>query len=111
MTGTDIPDKWVGTRVRVFNDPTVTFGGQQVGGIRFARVRQPSPAPAKPVFQSPPANGDETRQAQRETEAEQVHEQQRIRQLEQELEALKQKTFPKKASAADTGTDENGVPY
>ena len=128
MTGSADPDKWVGTRVRVYNDPTVTFGGQQVGGIRFARVRplpqqhgapvQPPPAPAKPVFQSSPDNDDDAReqkrQARREAEAELVHEQQRMQQLQQELEAIRQKMVARKADpveAAAEGTAGDDIPY
>ena len=61
ITKTDIPDKWIGTRVRVYHDPNVEFGGKKVGGIRFAPVRKPMPprggktvkpppAPSRPVF-------------------------------------------------------------
>lgn len=56
LTKSEDPEKWVGTRVRVFNDPTVEFGGKRVGGIRLAPVRKPAqrkPAVAKPVFNKP----------------------------------------------------------
>ena len=131
MTGTADPSKWVGVRVRVFNDPTVAFGGQPTGGIRFASpVRRPvlphrdepiesSPAPAKPVLRSSLDDDDDVReakrQARRETEAQQV----RVQELERELEAIKQKMVAGKTDsvrAAAEGTveietDEDGVPY
>jgi hypothetical protein len=55
MTKHDDPEKWAGTRVRAYNDPTVEFGGKRVGGIRLAPLRKPpqaKPIP-RPVIPSP----------------------------------------------------------
>ena len=56
ITKSDLPDKWIGVRVRVYHDPTVEFGGKRVGGIRLAPVRkltQRKPVVAKPVLNEP----------------------------------------------------------
>jgi hypothetical protein len=50
-------DEWVGKRVTLYVDPSVTFGGKIVGGIRprlnaTPPAPQPAPAPAAP----PPAD-------------------------------------------------------
>jgi hypothetical protein len=42
ITGTDDPEKWIGTRLEFYVDPDVTFAGQKRGGIR---VRRPSSEP------------------------------------------------------------------
>jgi len=57
ITKSDLPDKWVGTRVRVYHDPNVEFGGKKVGGIRIASVRKPVPprqgeSVNRPVFRA-----------------------------------------------------------
>jgi hypothetical protein len=44
MTGQDDPEKWVGTRVEVFNDQQVTYAGKRIGGVRLRK---------------PPTNGEE----------------------------------------------------
>jgi hypothetical protein len=123
MTGTADPTKWIGTRVRVYHDPSVTFGGQQVGGIRLAPVRNPSPPkagepirrpiiPAEPVLRSSLDDNDDARearrQARREAQAQQV---QRMQELERELEAAKRKIAAGKIDPAETDTDGNGIPY
>ena len=37
MTGQDDPAKWVGRRVEVYHDPSVTYAGKRVGGIRLRK--------------------------------------------------------------------------
>lgn len=39
LTGESDPNKWVGTRVEVYNDKKVKFAGVQIGGLR---IRKPS---------------------------------------------------------------------
>ena len=43
-------DGWVGQRIVLFDDPSVSFGGKLVGGIRCRAPKQAAKAPAKPVF-------------------------------------------------------------
>jgi hypothetical protein len=86
ITKSDLPDKWVGTRVRVYHDPDVEFGGKKVGGIRIAPVRKPAPprqgesvkrpvfraagkSPAKSVLRSSLDDDDERRRQQQEMPA------------------------------------------
>lgn len=46
ICGSDDTDYWVGKRIVAYTDPTISFGGKVVGGIR---VRKPKPtAPAQP---------------------------------------------------------------
>lgn len=49
--GVEGPAQAIGRKIVLFNDPTVSFGGKLVGGIRLRapRLRQPKPAPAKPA--------------------------------------------------------------
>jgi len=35
MSGSDNPKSWIGFRVEVFVNPSVSYGGHQVGGIRL----------------------------------------------------------------------------
>jgi len=42
---TDIETTWAGTKIVVYNDPNVSFGGRLVGGIR---VRAPKPGAVSP---------------------------------------------------------------
>lgn len=46
VTGSEESERWNGHKVVLFDDPTVSFGGKLVGGIRVRAPRQP---PAKPV--------------------------------------------------------------
>ena len=45
VTGTDDPSEWGGAEVCAYNDPSVVFGGQEVGGIRMMRIRPDKPVP------------------------------------------------------------------
>jgi hypothetical protein len=42
MTGTDNPEEWIGTRVELYVDDSVTYAGKKVGGIR---LRKPTDEP------------------------------------------------------------------
>ena len=45
-------DDWTGKKIVLFDDPTVSFGGEEVGGVR---VRAPkSNTPPKPAEEEPP---------------------------------------------------------
>lgn len=60
FTGKDNTDDWAGTKVVLYHDPNVSFGGKLIGGIR---VRAPKPvrlaAPAAPKPADPdPVDGD-----------------------------------------------------
>ena len=46
-------DNWKGLSVVIFQDPTVTFGKETTGGIRF-RVPNVPAAPNKPAEEEPP---------------------------------------------------------
>ncbi len=54
--GNDNTDNWVGHKVVLYNDPSISFGGKLTGGIRARAPRnQPKPAQAPPVQTAPPA--------------------------------------------------------
>lgn len=53
ITGKDDSDDWTGTKIVLYNDPNVSFGGKLTGGIR---VRAPKvKASAKPAPKAKPA--------------------------------------------------------
>lgn len=57
ITKSDDTDTWPGHKIVVYDDPSVSFGGKLVGGIRVRAPRnQPAQAP-KPV--APPAPVDD----------------------------------------------------
>lgn len=39
ITGKDDTDDWIGARVELYSDPSISFGGKLVGGIRVRAVR------------------------------------------------------------------------
>ena len=43
LTGKGDFDEWIGTKITLFNDKTVEFGGKIVGGIRVHVPQQPLP--------------------------------------------------------------------
>ena len=47
-------DGWVGQRVVLYDDPSVSFGGKLVGGIRVRAPKQTVKPAAKPVFRQTP---------------------------------------------------------
>ena len=38
-------DEWIGRKICLYDDPTVSFGGKLVGGVRCRPCAQPSPTP------------------------------------------------------------------
>lgn len=55
--GSEETDSWTGQKIVLFDDPSVSFGGKLVGGIRARAPRnQPAapPAAARPVFKPQP---------------------------------------------------------
>lgn len=46
-------DLWLGKRVRVYNDPTVQFGGRKVGGVRLQLPRLTEAMGTQPVAGAP----------------------------------------------------------
>jgi hypothetical protein len=61
ITGTDEMDNWAGTRIVLFNDPSVMYQGKRTGGLRvkalsgsnfIAPARKPEPEPDNtPVYE------------------------------------------------------------
>lgn len=47
--GADNSDDWMGKKIVVFVDPSISFGGKIVGGLRIRGTRKPGKAPAAPV--------------------------------------------------------------
>jgi len=52
----DDSDHWIGKKLVAYTDPTISFGGKVVGGIRVRAPRLPAPQPPPPVH---PALTDE----------------------------------------------------
>ena len=44
----DETDDWLGQEVEVYHDPTISYGGQLVGGLRVRPPRPPQPRRQKP---------------------------------------------------------------
>jgi hypothetical protein len=63
IVGSEETDNWTGKKVVLYNDPSVSFAGKVIGGIRVRAPKQraaaPAPAPAPvPIAPHPaPANG------------------------------------------------------
>lgn len=53
ITGSEDFDGWIGKRIVLFDDPSISFGGKLTGGIRVRAPRIPNPAPV--VAASAPA--------------------------------------------------------
>lgn len=59
--GSDNTDDWVGRKIVLYHDPSVSFGGKLIGGIRARAPRnlqpaaKPAAAPAKPAPAPAPA--------------------------------------------------------
>lgn len=53
ITGSPETDNWAGHKVVLYHDPSVSFGGKLVGGIRCRKPRAQA-APAKPAQQPEP---------------------------------------------------------
>jgi hypothetical protein len=57
ITGSEETDDWNGHRVVLYHDPSVSFGGKIIGGIRVrAPKKQVSPAPTKPLVEEHETN-------------------------------------------------------
>jgi hypothetical protein len=50
ITGSQETDDWAGKKIVIYHDPSVSFGGKLVGGIRCRAPRGPA-NPAKPTTQ------------------------------------------------------------
>jgi len=60
ITGERNSDNWGGFKVVLYDDPTISFGGKLVGGIRIrAPKNKTAPAPSKPPVAELPADEDE----------------------------------------------------
>jgi hypothetical protein len=46
ITGSEDTDDWTGKKIVLYDDPTVSFGGKLVGGIRCRAPRPPAGVPA-----------------------------------------------------------------
>lgn len=62
--GSDNTDDWVNRKIVLYHDPSVSFGGKLIGGIRAraprnlqpaAKPATPAPQPAAPAQAAPPA--------------------------------------------------------
>jgi hypothetical protein len=56
----DDTDDWVGKRIVLYTDPTISFQGKVTGGIRVRAPKQQNQAPAKAKQTLPPADPDMT---------------------------------------------------
>lgn len=56
IVGSEETDNWVGHKIVLYDDPSVSFGGKLVGGIR---VRAPRNQPKAPIAPDPEAMGDD----------------------------------------------------
>ena len=56
ITGQDDTDNWTGHKVVLYDDPSVSFGGKLVGGIRVRAPRQPQAKPAQRPGKPVPAS-------------------------------------------------------
>ena len=45
-------DEWIGRKICLYDDPTVSFGGKLVGGVRCRPCAQPAPTPRATVPKS-----------------------------------------------------------
>ena len=53
ICGSAESDDWTGTKVVLYNDPTIMFGGEIKGGIRVRVPQVQAQAPAQPPVQEP----------------------------------------------------------
>lgn len=64
ITGTEEFEGWIGEKVVLFNDPTISFGGKLTGGIRIRAMKTAGPTNVpetvgRPVDHVPPITEDE----------------------------------------------------
>lgn len=72
ITGSEETDNWAGSKIVLYNDPSITFGGKLMGGIRAraprgqaakaapARPAAPPQRPSKLAEELPPPMEDDT---------------------------------------------------
>ncbi len=58
ITGSDDTDHWVGKRIVLYTDPTISFQGKVVGGIRVRKPKATAP-PAAPTPAPEPEPDDD----------------------------------------------------
>lgn len=63
ITGSEETDYWVGKKIVLYDDPTVSFGGKLVGGIRCRAPRNIPPQTSKPLFNPKPPPAPQPPQA------------------------------------------------
>lgn len=51
----DETDHWIGQKVVLYDDPSVSFGGKLTGGVRARAPRGQAAAASKPIFTPKPA--------------------------------------------------------
>ena len=56
-TGLDDSDNWGGQRIKVYNDPNVSFAGKRTGGIRVRTPKKGSTPAPEPVTETSAADG------------------------------------------------------
>lgn len=49
IAGSEESDNWIGTKIVLYDDPNVSFGGKLVGGIRVRAPKKQAQAQAKPA--------------------------------------------------------------
>lgn len=54
-------DEWIGRKICLYDDPTVSFGGKLVGGVRCRPCAQPAPVQRQPVSLPKSTATDKTR--------------------------------------------------
>lgn len=60
ITGERNSDNWGGHKIVLYDDPTISYGGKLVGGIRVrAPKNKTAPAPSKPPIKELPADEDQ----------------------------------------------------
>lgn len=60
ITGERNSDDWSGHKIVAYDDPTISYGGKLVGGIRVRAPRnKTAPAPSKPPVADLPADEDD----------------------------------------------------
>jgi hypothetical protein len=53
ITGAEDFDGWTGTKIVLFNDPNISFGGKLTGGIRCRAPKTSAPAPVHGILGKP----------------------------------------------------------
>lgn len=53
--GSETTEDWIGRQICIYHDPSVSFGGKLVGGLRARSVDAPPPSPPPSPFRRSPA--------------------------------------------------------